>query len=242
MNSEEQGRYSRQLKMEEWGPEAQQRLGRSRVCIAGLGGLGGPMAYYLTAAGAGRLLLWDRDEVELSNLNRQILYVTGDEGRKKSAAAAERLGRLNPEVELQTAEDEISRESLAARAGEFDLIADCLDNFETRFALNEQAVREGIPMVHAGVRGMQGQVTVIAPGQGPCLECLFSGMESERGTPVLGAAVGSLGCIAATEALKLLTGAGEPLIGRLLIYDGRRARFQEIEVSRNPACPVCGSR
>ena len=138
-------------------------------------------------------------------------------------------------------EGEISAPGLAERAGDFDLIADCLDNFETRFHLNRFAVQRGMALVHAGVRGMQGQVTTVQPGQGPCLECLFSGMHSEQGAPVMGAAVGMLGCISALEVLKLIAGIGETLTGRLLIVDGLGGRFREMTAERNPDCPVCGA-
>jgi len=240
MKAEERERYERQLKIENWGEEGQEKLRRGRVCVAGLGGLGGPVSYYLAAAGVGKLVLWDRDRVTRSNLNRQILYTGADEGRLKSEAAAERLKQLNPSVELEPISGEISRERLAARAGEFDMVVDCLDNFDTRFVLNEFAVEQGIPLVHGGVRAMQGQATVVLPGEGPCLECLFSGMEAEQGTPVLGAAVGTIGCLNATEVLKLLTGIGEPMVGKLLIYDGLRGNMQQMKVERDPECSVCG--
>jgi adenylyltransferase/sulfurtransferase len=241
MTQEEQERYERQLSIEGWGEAGQEKLRGAEVMIAGLGGLGAPVAYYLAAAGVGRLRLWDRDTVTRSNLNRQILYTGGDEGRRKVDAAAERLGQLNPLVAIEPIDGEISRESLAAHSGNADLIVDCLDNFETRFLLNEFAVARRIPLVHGGVRGLHGQVTVVKPGEGPCLECLFSGMKSESGTPVLGAAVGVIGCMSAVEALKLLTGIGKPLAGRLLIFNGLQGDVQQIEVAREPACPVCGA-
>jgi adenylyltransferase/sulfurtransferase len=240
MTNDERTRYERQIKIDDWGEAGQERLRKGRVLIAGLGGLGGPAAYYLAAAGAGRLLLWDRDRVELSNLNRQILYGETDRGRGKAETAAGRLRSLNSGIEVEAVPGEIGREALDARAGDFDLIVDCLDNFETRFLLNRWAVERGVPLVHGGVRAMQGQATVVMPGEGPCLECLFGGMDSERGTPVLGAAVGTVGTLLAVEALKLLTGMGRPLIGRMLIFDGLAGAFREMEVAREPDCPVCG--
>ncbi len=242
LSQQEQERYQRQVSLEEWGEEAQEAIKGSRVLVAGLGGLGSPVSLYLAAAGIGSLLLWDRDEVALSNLNRQILYSTDDLGREKSPSAAGRLSRLNPNIKVEGVSTDIDPESLERIARRVDLIVDCLDSMSTRFVLNRFAVSHNIPLVHGGVHGTNGQVTLIPPGGRPCLECIFSGMEDKSGVPVLGAAVGVVGSMEALEALKVLGGYGRTLAGRLLICEGFSARYQEIELASNPQCPVCGDR
>ncbi|MFW6344161.1 MAG: HesA/MoeB/ThiF family protein [Sediminispirochaetaceae bacterium] len=236
----QQGRYFRQSEMDGWGEEAQKRVADSTVLVAGAGGLGSPVSLYLAAAGVGTLILWDYDDVSLSNLNRQILYSTDDIGREKSSAAAAHLSRLNPEIELQAISTKISEESLARLAVNADLIVDCMDNMAARYLLNSFAVSRKIPLVHGGVQETNGQVMVVPAGGKPCLECLFGGADSSREVPVLGAAVGIIGSMEALEALKLLSGYGTPLAGRLLICEGFSARYQEIEISPDPGCPVCG--
>jgi adenylyltransferase/sulfurtransferase len=236
----EQIRYQRQLKIDEWGPEAQARLKASRIVVAGAGGLGSPVSLYLAAAGVGRLVLWDYDEVALSNLNRQILYTSDDIGREKSAIGASHISRLNPEIQVQGVSTEITEETLTRHASNADVIVDCLDSMSTRFLLNLFAVSHSIPLVHGGIHGTNGQVTVVPAGGKPCLECVFAGMEDRKGVPVLGAAVGIIGSMEALEALKLVTGYGRTLAGRLLICEGYAGMYQEIALDADPNCPVCG--
>ncbi len=240
LSENEQTRYHRQLKMDEWGPQAQKRLKEARVVVAGAGGLGSPVSLYLAAAGVGTLVLWDYDEVELSNLNRQILYTTDDIGREKSAVGASHLSRLNPAIQVQGVSTEISEETLSRHVANANVIVDCLDSMSTRFLLNRFAVAHSIPLVHGGIYGSNGQVTVVPPGGKPCIECIFAGMEDQMGVPVIGAAVGIIGSMEALEALKLITGYGKTLEGRLLICEGFGGMYQEIEIEADPKCPVCG--
>jgi len=233
-------RYDRQMMIGGWGDEAQRRLKEARVCIAGMGGLGAPVALYLTAAGVGTLRLVDHDVVELSNLNRQVLYTANDVGRAKVNCAEERLRALNPQVRIEAIQERMAGENGLALIGASDVIVDGLDNFPARFLLNKAAVQKKIPLVHGAIWGMGGQVTVVVPGKTPCLACHFSEVPSPEPVPVLGAAPGVIGCIQATEVLKLLTGIGDPISGRLLLYDGEFMEFSEVRVRRKEDCPVCG--
>ena len=233
-------RYDRQMMIGGWGDEAQRRLKEARVCIAGMGGLGAPVALYLTAAGVGTLRLVDHDVVELSNLNRQVLYTESDVGRSKVNCAEKRLRALNPEVRIEAIQERIVVENGSALMGASDVIVDGMDHFPARFLLNQAAVQKEIPLVHGAIWGMGGQVTVVVPGKTPCLACLFSENPPPEPVPVLGTAPGVIGCIQATEVLKLLTGIGDPLAGRLLLYDGEFMEFSEVRVQRKKDCPVCG--
>ncbi len=233
-------RYDRQMMLDGWDDEGQRRVKEARVCIAGVGGLGSPVALYLTAAGVGTLRLVDHDVVELSNLNRQVLYTESDVGRAKVNCAEERLRALNPEVRIEAIQERITKENISDLVGASDVIVDGMDHFPARFLLNEAAVQKKIPFVHGAIWGMGGQVTVIVPGKTPCLACLFPETPPRKHSPVLGTAPGVIGCIQATEVLKLLTGIGNPLFGRLLLYDGEFMEFSEVHVRRKPDCPVCG--
>ena len=232
-------RYDRQMMWEGWGYEGQRRLKEARVCIAGMGGLGAPVALYLTAAGVGTLRLVDHDVVELSNLNRQVLYTGNDVGRAKAHCAEKRLRALNPAVRIEAIQERITGGNGSELVGASDVIVDGLDNFQARFLLNETAVQKKIPFVHGAIWGMGGQVTVIMPGKTPCLACFFPEPPPPERSPVLGTAPGVIGCIQATEVLKLLTGIGDPLAGRLLLYDGEFMEFSEVRVRRKKDCPVC---
>jgi len=234
------GRYARQIAL--WGEKAQQRLLSSSALVVGLGGLGSAAALYLAAAGVGKLLLVDFDRVEPSDLNRQVLHWARDVGKLKVESAAEKLRQLNPELELELVG---SRLDNAERARELveraDVVLDCLDNWESRFLLNEACVEAGKPMVHAAVEGMSGWVTVVYPRRGPCLRCIFPKDPPERGSvPVAGPLPGALGALEALEAVKLLTGFGEPLVGRMLFYDGATSSAEVLDVARRPSCSVCG--
>jgi molybdopterin-synthase adenylyltransferase len=235
-------RYRRQLMLDSWGEDAQRKISNSTFLVAGTGGLGSPVAYYLTAAGVGRLILWDHDIVSLSNLNRQILFSSDDIGQEKSVRAASYLKRLNPSIDIRAVSCSITEETLELHAPKVDMIIDCLDSMTIRFLLNRFAVRHKIPLVHGGAYGLSGQVTLIPPGGKPCLECLFAGIEDQKQVPVLGAAVGIIGSTEALEALKFIAGVGSSLVGRLLIIDGNSSQFQDIAVHANPNCPVCAVR
>jgi molybdopterin/thiamine biosynthesis adenylyltransferase len=234
-------RYARQTMLKGFGMEAQRRLQRARVVVVGLGGLGSSASIYLTAAGAGNLLLVDPDVVQLSDLNRQILYCEGDVGRPKAKSAAESLSRLNPSVSLRGLASALTEENAEDIVGGADVAVDALDSYAARYILNEACVRLGVPMVHGAVEGFDGQVTTVIPGRGPCLRCILPGApDIRREVPVLGPTPGLIGCIQAMEAIKVITGIGKPLVGRMLIFSGKEMRFEEIEVKRNPGCPVCG--
>ena len=231
-------RYERQIPV--IGREGQEKLKQSTVLIAGAGGLGSASALYLAAAGVGRLIIVDPQDVELSNLNRQVLHWTSDIGRAKVESAREKLRRLNPNVEVEAYREELTEELARKLVPRADIVIDALDNWEARFLLNRVCVELGKPFIHAGVEGFYGQMLVVVPGKGPCLQCLLPRQPPSRsGVPVLATTPGVLGLLQATEAIKLLTGVGEPAIGRLIIYDGYSMTFSEVRVRRRPDCPVC---
>jgi molybdopterin/thiamine biosynthesis adenylyltransferase len=238
ITGEERQRYHRQLLM--LGEKGQARLKASRVLIAGAGGLGTVIATYLAAAGIGTLRIADCDVVEATNLNRQILHWGGDIGRPKTASVAEKLSALNTLVRVEEVLVRIDEGSVDSAAADCNLIIDALDNFPTRYLLNRAALRKGIPFIHGAVRGLQGQATTVLPGKTPCLRCLFPKSPPTELFPIIGATCGVIGSIEATEAIKLLTGQGEPLAGRLLIWDGLAACADALAIERNPACPECG--
>ncbi|MDI6870839.1 MAG: molybdopterin-synthase adenylyltransferase MoeB [Bacillota bacterium] len=239
-------RYGRQLVLTEIGPSGQHRLWEARVLIIGAGGLGSPAALYLAAAGVGRIGLVDNDTVELSNLQRQILYRTGDVGRVKVALAESRLAELNPDVRVTPYAVRLDAGNVGGLIDGYDLVIDAVDNFATRYLVNEACVSAGKPLVEAGVLGFEGMLTVIKPGEGPCYRCIFPDPPPAETVPdtrqagVLGTVAGTLGILQATEALKLILEIGDPLVGRMLHYDGLSACFREILLERLPSCPVCG--
>jgi len=241
MQSEGLLRYDRQIKVEGFGREGQLKLKQACVAVIGLGGLGCPSATYLAMSGIGRLKLVDKGRIDLSDLNRQFLYGPEDLGKPKARVAAERLGSLNPDVEVEALEIELDENSLPEVLDGVDVVLDGLDNWRTRFLVNEACVKAGVPFVHAGIRGFYGQMTTVIPGRGPCLRCILKATPPEEElVPVVGPTPGVLGSLQALEAIKILTDLGEPLVGRLLIFDGLRMKFEEIRVDRNPGCPVCG--
>ena len=222
------------------GEAGQERLKAARVLIAGAGGLGTVISIYLAAAGVGTLRIADCDVVEASNLNRQILHWGGDLGRPKTASASEKLAALNSLIRIEEVAGGIDETSIGAITGDCDLIVDAMDNFPIRYLLNRTALRKGIPFIHGAVRGLYGQATTVLPGKTPCLRCIFPGSPPPEIFPIIGATCGVIGSIEATEAIKLLTGRGEPLAGRLFIWDGMAANADTLAVERNPACPDCG--
>lgn len=239
ITNEEQKRYHRQLLM--LGEAGQEKLKAARILIAGAGGLGTVIATYLAAAGIGTLRIADCDVVEATNLNRQILHWSRDVGRPKTASVAEKLSALNALIRVEEVSGRIDAASVDAVAADCDLIVDAMDNFPTRYLLNRTALRKGVPFIHGAVRGMQGQATTVIPGKTPCLRCLFPQSPPPSAVfPIIGATCGVIGSIEATEAVKLLTGQGEPLAGRLLIWDGLAACVDTLVIERNPACPDCG--
>ena len=240
-------RYSRHLLIPEIGLAGQQRLLDAHVLLVGAGGLGSPAALYLAAAGVGRLGIVDDDVVDESNLQRQVLHSTAALGEPKVESAARRLGGLNPDVEVVPYQERLTAESIDRILGEgWEVIVDGADNFPTRYLLNDASVWHGVPVVHGSIFRFEGQVTVFSPGNGPCYRCLFPQPPPPELAPscaeggVLGVLPGVIGSIQGTEALKLVLGIGEPLIGRLLLYDALEGSFDEVTVRRDPACPVCG--
>ena len=238
-------RYSRHLTLPEFGTAAQERLAAATVLVLGLGGLGSPAALYLAAAGVGRLLLNDFDQVDASNLQRQILYRTRDVGHPKTQAAADALAALNPDCRLERLEGRLDAEALTASLNGIDVALDGSDNFGTRFAVNAACVAAGVPLVSAAAIRYQGQLAVFDPrhtGSG-CYACLYEegGEELEdcQRNGVLAPLTGVMGSLMAVEAMKLLTGVGQPLTGRLLRYDARSGETRYSTLKRDPACPVC---
>lgn len=240
LSERERLRYDRQIIIQGFGEAGQEKLKNSRILIAGAGGLGSPAALYLAAAGVGHLRIVDRDQVELSNLNRQILHWEGDIGRDKADSARDKLTRLNPDISVEILKEEIREDTLADLMAGCDLIVDGLDNFPTRYLINEGIQSRKVPFVYGGILGLMGMTTFIIPGQTPCLRCLFPQAPPPKKFPVLGTTPGIIGLIEAHEAIKHLTGVGKCLTGRLLIYNGQEMKFSEITVEQNKECPVCG--
>ncbi len=241
ITSREKERYLRQIAIEGFGEKGQQNLARARVLVAGAGGLGCAVCTYLAAAGVGAIRVVDCGQVELSNLNRQVLYGTADIGKAKAPALQARLRELNAEVRYETFDAAVTTESVSGMLNGMDLVVDALDNLPTRYVLNKACLQKGLPLIHGAVHGFDGQAMTVIPGSGPCLMCLFGNSELFGLIPVVGTAPGIVGCIQATEAIKMLTGLGTPLTGRLLMIDGLEMRITELEVARDPNCPHCGS-
>ena len=239
LSQQEQNRYCRQMLMPGWGEEAQLRIKQSRVFIAGAGGLGSPVSIYLAVAGIGGLRICDCGELELSNLNRQILHDDSRIGWNKAVSAKATLERLNPDIKVEALQEKITEESVAGLIGRADLILDCLDNFPTRHIVNKYAVNSGIPVIHAGVYGMQGQITFIKAPETPCLWCISAGTPPAV-FPIVGATAGVIGCLEALEALKYLSGVGANLMNRLLVWNGEKTDFMELPQKKIVGCPVCG--
>lgn len=247
LSNEEIRRYARHLMLPEVGLAGQRKIRALRVLCIGAGGLGSPVAMYLAAAGVGRLGIVDHDTVDFSNLQRQLLHATRDVGRSKVASACETLSDLNPEVEIVPCETRLTSANALEVFAEFDVIVDGTDNFPTRYLTNDACVLLGKPNIYGSIFRFEGQASVFAPHLGgPCYRCLYPEPPPPGAVPscaeggVLGVLPGIIGCIQATEALKLALGQGESLMGRLLLFDALAMRFREIKVRRDPACPVCG--
>lgn len=246
LSSQEIARYSRHLIMPEVAREGQQRLKAARVLLIGAGGLGSPLGLYLAAAGVGRIGLVDFDVVDFSNLQRQVLHGTADVGRPKLRSAKEKLNAINPEVRIDLYETRLTSVNALDLFEPYDLVIDGTDNFPTRYLVNDACVLLKKPNVYGSIFRFDGQASVFCPPHGPCYRCLYPEPPPPGEVPscaeggVLGILPGLIGCIQATEAVKLILGRGEPLIGRLLLYDALQMSFREFRVRRNPRCPVCG--
>ena len=247
LSTDDLSRYSRHLILPEVGMEGQRRLKAARVLCVGTGGLGSPMALYLTAAGIGTLGLVDFDVVDASNLQRQIIHSTKDIGRKKIDSAEEKLSALNPAIKIVKHETMLSSANALDILKDYDIVADGTDNFPTRYLVNDACVLLGKPNVYGSIFRFEGQASVFATEAGPCYRCLYPEPPPPGLVPscaeggVLGILPGLVGVIQATEVIKLILGKGESLVGRLLLVDALNMRFRELKLRKNPECPVCGT-
>src|SRR5215203_4855741 len=247
LTNDEIKRYSRHLIMPEVGVDGQRRLKAGSVLCIGAGGLGSPAALYLAAAGVGTIGIVDFDVVDFSNLQRQVIHGTSDVGRSKLASAKDRLLELNPHIRIETYETALSSKNALELFKPYDVILDGTDNFPTRYLTNDACVLLGKPNAYGSIFRFEGQASVFATKDGPCYRCLYPEPPPPGLVPscaeggVLGVLPGVIGTIQATEAIKLIMGIGEPLVGRFLIYDALRMKFRELKLKKDPDCPVCGT-
>jgi sulfur-carrier protein adenylyltransferase/sulfurtransferase len=245
LTPEQRSRYSRHLLLPEIGLEGQVKLLESKVLLLGAGGLGSPVALYLAAAGVGRLGIVDDDVVDVSNLQRQVIHTGSRVGEPKVDSAEAAIRDLNPDVEVRKHNTRLDASNIMEIIEGYDVIVDGVDNFPTRYLLNDATVRLQIPVVSASILGFDGQLAVFQPYEGPCYRCLYPTPPPAELAPscgangVLGVLPGTMGLLQATEVIKLITGAGDPLVGRLLLYDALAASFTELKVRRDPECPIC---
>ncbi|WP_028059274.1 molybdopterin-synthase adenylyltransferase MoeB [Candidatus Solirubrobacter pratensis] len=245
LSKEQRERYSRHLLVPEIGLEGQTKLLNAKVLLLGAGGLGSPTALYLAAAGVGTLGIVDDDDVDLSNLQRQVIHTTDRIGTPKVDSAEISVKAINPDVDVVKYQTRLDASNIMEIIDGYDVIVDGVDNFPTRYLLNDATVRLGIPVVSASILGFDGQLSVFKPHDGPCYRCLYPVPPPAELAPscgangVLGVLPGTMGLLQATEVVKLIVGAGEPLIGRLLLYEALGATFTELKVRRDPQCPVC---
>ena len=245
LTAEQRERYSRHLLLAEVGAEGQQKLLDAKVLLLGAGGLGSPAALYLAAAGVGTLGIVDNDEVDLSNLQRQVIHSSDRIGVSKVDSAEQTINALNPDVDVVKHAVRLGPENIMDILPGYDIVVDGLDNFPTRYLLNDASVRLKIPVVSAAILGFEGQLSVFKPYDGPCYRCLFPVPPPAELAPscgangVLGVLPGTMGLLQATEVIKLILGEGDPLIGRLLMYDALAATATEVKVRRDPDCPIC---
>src|SRR5580693_798120 len=246
LSKEEILRYSRHLIMPEVGMEGQLKLKSAKVLLIGTGGLGAPLGLYLAAAGVGKLGLVDFDVVDFTNLQRQVTFGTSDVGKPKSEAARVRLSNLNPAIQIVSFETQLTSANALELFKDFDIIVDGTDNFPTRYLVNDACILLGKPNVYGSIFRFEGQATVFGMPGGPCYRCLYPGPPPPGLVPscaeggVLGVLPGIVGSIQAMETIKLILGTGDPLVGRLLLFDALAMRFRELKLKRNPECPLCG--
>jgi sulfur-carrier protein adenylyltransferase/sulfurtransferase len=245
LSAEQRERYSRHLLLPEVGPEGQQKLLDAKVLLLGAGGLGSPAALYLAAAGVGTLGIVDNDAVDVSNLQRQVIHSSDRIGVPKVDSAEQTINALNPDVKVNKYPVRLGPDNIIEIVRGYDIVVDGLDNFPTRYLLNDASVRLQIPVVSAAILGFEGQLSVFKPYDGPCYRCLFPVPPPAELAPscgangVLGVLPGTMGLLQATEVIKLILGEGDPLIGRLMMYDALAASFTEVKVRRDPQCPIC---
>jgi adenylyltransferase/sulfurtransferase len=238
-------RYKRHIILPEVGLEGQEKIAKARVFIVGAGGLGSPVGYYLTAAGVGTLAFIDNDAVELSNLQRQIAHSVKTLGKPKVESAKLKFESLNPNVNVISIKQRLTKDNILDFIRDYDIIVDCSDNFPTRFLVNDACVMTKKSLVTGAIFRFEGQLTVVIPGAGPCYRCLFEEPPPPEALPspheigLLGVVPGVIGTLQAAEVLKLIIGRGETLKGELLIYDALKSRFRNVKIPKNPECPIC---
>lgn len=241
LSIEERKRYERQLKIADFGESRQEKLKKSKVFLSGVGGLGSVISMYLTAAGVGTLRIVDDGDVELSNLNRQILYCDKDIGENKVKVSKKVLECLNHNVNIEEINDRIDDDNAIKLVENSDVIVDALDNYTTRYILNKVALKNKVPFFFGAVSGFQGMVTTFLPGETGCLRCMVPRPPSPSIVPVMGVTPAVIGCIQATEIIKYITGIGKLLSNRLLVFNGLNLKFDEIIFRKNLNCPDCGN-
>jgi len=248
LNEDELQRYQKHLQLPDIGKDGQLRLKKSSVLVVGAGGLGSPVLLYLAASGIGHIGIVDSDRLELSNLQRQVIHETPGLGSRKVESACARLRNLNPEIEIDIHDERFIETNALTLAAGRNGIVDCSDNMETRFLINSTCYNLGIPFVYGAVFRYEGQVAVFDAGHGPCFRCMYPVIPDKAAVPdpavngLLGTVPGLIGMLQATEMLKLILGIGEPLYGRLLLYDALSVSFRTVKIAKNPNCPVCGKR
>ncbi|MFH1127438.1 MAG: HesA/MoeB/ThiF family protein [archaeon] len=241
LSEKDLGRYQRQILVSGFGVHAQKKLKNAHVLVAGAGGLGSTVLSYLAVSGIGSITFVDHDKVELSNLNRQILHWDKDISKTKVESALEKLMMLNPDVKIKGICEKISADNVMDFAKGKDGIVDCMDNFTTRYLLNDAALKVGIPLFHGACYGFEGRVSTIIPKKTPCLRCIVPVNPKEGACPGIGSVVGIIGAIQATEVIKYFGNVGELLSGKLFVFDSLYMRCASVDVERNPKCPSCGS-
>ncbi|MDA8174048.1 MAG: HesA/MoeB/ThiF family protein [Nitrospiraceae bacterium] len=242
LSERELKRYNRQMLMEGWGEETQKKLKSSTVFIAGAGGLGSPVAIYLAVAGVGNIRICDFDSPDWSNLNRQILHNHARIGINKAISGKTTLEELNPDINVTAFAEKITCDSVDRLVGNADIILDCMDNFPTRYILNDCAMNKGIPLVFASIWGMEGRLSFIQVPETPCLKCIYPEAPPSEVFPVVGATPGTMGSLQVIEALKYLAGVGQPHKGKLLVWNGYKTEFKSFKTYRDPECPACSKK